>query len=56
MEELASVSKVKKYYGSYKFRVEGYSALSTKVGDSVESPEFELCGYSWQLRITCSLT
>ena len=29
----------------------GYSGLSTRVGDSTESPEFELCGHVWQLRI-----
>jgi len=51
MEEKASVSKVKRVMGSYKFRVEGYSALSTRVGDSIESPEFSICGYNWQLRI-----
>lgn len=51
MEEKSSISKVKRVTGSYKFRVEGYSALSSKVGDSIESPEFTLCGFNWQLRI-----
>eukprot|EP01035_Chromulina_nebulosa_P020604 gene20604-26714_t len=51
MEEKTSVSRVKKTTGTYRFRVEGYSALSTKVGDSIESPEFVLCGHDWQLRI-----
>jgi hypothetical protein len=44
-------SKVKKSYGSFRFSIEGYSGLSHRVGDSTESPEFELCGHTWQLRI-----
>lgn len=51
MEEKENVSKVQKTTGSYRFRVEGYSALSTKVGESIESPEFRICEYDWQLRI-----
>ena len=51
VEEKSSVSRVKKSFGVYTFRVEGYSGLSTRVGDSTESPEFELCGHTWQLRI-----
>ena len=51
VEEKSSVSRVKKSHGLYSFRVEGYSGLSTRVGDSTESPEFELCGHVWQLRI-----
>lgn len=51
MEEKYSVGKVKKTYGAFTFRVEGYSALSTRVGESIESPEFLLCGHKWQLRI-----
>ena len=50
-EEKASTSRVKRSSGSYTFRIEGYSGLSTRVGDSTESPEFELCGHMWQLRI-----
>jgi hypothetical protein len=51
MEEKSSVSRVRKTSGIYSFRIEGYSGLSTKVGESTESPEFELCGHLWQLRI-----
>ena len=51
VEEKASVSRVKKAAGIYSFRIEGYSGLSSKVGDSTESPEFDLCGHLWQLRI-----
>ena len=51
VEEKASVSRVKKAAGIYSFRIEGYSGLSAKVGDSTESPEFDLCGHLWQLRI-----
>jgi hypothetical protein len=49
MEEKASVSRVKKVSGLYSFRIEGYSGLSSKVGDSTESPEFDLCGHLWQV-------
>jgi hypothetical protein len=45
------VSKVHKSEGAYCFRIEGYSGLSQTVGDSVESPEFSLCGHTWQLRL-----
>lgn len=51
IEEKTSVSKVQKKVGHYCFRIDGYSGLSTRVGDSVESPEFNLCGHTWQLRI-----
>jgi hypothetical protein len=51
MEEKMSTSRVKKLFGSFTFRIENYSGLSTRVGDSTESPEFELCGHMWQLRI-----
>lgn len=51
MEEKSNVAKVQKNCGAYKFKIEGYSGLSTKVGDSVESPEFTICGHTWQLRI-----
>lgn len=51
MEDKECTSKVKKLIGSFRFRVDGYPNLSTKVGDSIESPEFTLCGHEWQLRI-----
>lgn len=51
VEEKTSVSKVQKKVGYYCFRIDGYSGLSTRIGDSVESPEFNLCGHTWQLRI-----
>ena len=46
-----STSRVKKLSGAFTFRVENYSGLSTRVGDSTESPEFDLCDHTWQLRI-----
>lgn len=46
-----SSARVKKLQGSFTFRIEVYSGLSTRVGDSTESPEFDLCGHVWQLRI-----
>lgn len=51
MEDKYSVARVQKSVGTYRFRIEGYSGLSVKVGESVESPEFQLCGHTWQLRI-----
>lgn len=51
IEEKSCVSRVQKSSGTYRFRIEGFSGLSTRVGDSVESPEFTLCGFVWQLRI-----
>jgi hypothetical protein len=50
-EERRNVSKVQKRIGHYSFRIEGFSGISTRVGDSIESPEFFLCGHTWQLRI-----
>jgi len=50
-ESKVSVSRVRKSSGSFTFRIEGYSGLSNRIGDSTESPEFELCSYTWQLRI-----
>lgn len=44
MEEKASNSRVKRATGMYSFRIEGYSGLNNRVGESTESPEFELCG------------
>ena len=42
---------MRKLLGAFTFRIEGYSGLSTAVGGSSESPEFDLCGHVWQLRI-----
>lgn len=51
IEGKCHVGKVQKKTGVYSFRVEGFSGLSNRVGDSIESPEFQLCGFTWQLRI-----
>ena len=51
MEEKGNVSRVKKSLGCYEFRIEDFTGLSTKVSNCVESPEFNLCGLTWQLRI-----
>lgn len=51
IEEKESVAKVQRSSGIFRFQVEGYSGVSTRIGDSIESPEFGLCGYTWQLRI-----
>lgn len=49
MEEKQSVSRVRKSSGSFTFRIEGFSGLNNRIGDSTESPEFELVGYTWQV-------
>jgi hypothetical protein len=46
-----ATSRVHRTSGTFTFRIEGYGGLSTRVGESAESPEFELCGHMWQLRI-----
>lgn len=51
MEEKSCAARMEKITGSFSFTVEGWSALPDKVGESTESPEFELCGKQWQLRI-----
>ena len=52
MEEInGSAWRVTSRKGCYYYSVEGYNALSTRVGDCIESPEFTLCGKLWQLRI-----
>jgi len=50
-EEKMSSGKVQKLVGSYTFRIDRFSGLSSNVGASTESPEFDLCGHIWQLRI-----
>lgn len=51
IEEKSCAARMEKVTGTFSFTVEGWSALPDKVGESTESPEFELCGKSWQLRI-----
>jgi hypothetical protein len=45
MEEKSSVSRVKKTSGVFTFRIEGYSGLSTKVGESsrLQNNEIVIC-------------
>jgi hypothetical protein len=50
-QERSSVSTVKKSCGSYQFRIEGFSTVPNRIGESIESPEFTLCSHIWQLRI-----
>jgi hypothetical protein len=50
-DEKHSTGKVRKLNGSFTFRVQGYSGLPQAIGVSTESPEFDLCGHVWQLRI-----
>ena len=37
--------------GIYTWTLNGYSTMSDRIGDIVESPEFEVCSKTWQLRI-----
>ena len=51
-EDKSSASRVTiKSSGSYTYRIEGYSGLTSKVGNSTESPEFILCDHVWQIRL-----
>ena len=50
-DEKHSTGRVRKLVGQFTFKINGYSGLSTVVGASTESPEFDLCGHVWQLRI-----
>jgi hypothetical protein len=50
-EEKGDRSRVKKCSGTYSFQIDGYSGLPARVSECVESPEFQLCGHKWQLRI-----
>ena len=51
MEQLSCTVSVKRHTGRFTFRIGGFPALDDSLGDSIESPEFELCGRRWQLRI-----
>jgi hypothetical protein len=51
MEVASDVSRVKRKQGCYSFQIEGFSGISHIVTDCVESPEFSLCGHTWQLRL-----
>ena len=49
--DLEHTATVQRSSGSFSFKVKGFGALPDKVGDSTESPEFELCRRKWQMRI-----
>ena len=51
MEELSYKSSVNSLSGKFSFEVDGFLNLSDEVGETIESPEFELCTRLWQLRI-----
>ncbi len=51
MEELNDQTNVSKQLGSYEYRIVGYSGMFKKVGESFLSPEFFLCGNTWQLQV-----
>ena len=52
LDEIKSaLSRVRQTTGSFTFRIDGFSGLPNAVGASTESPEFVLCGHTWQLRI-----
>ena len=45
------ISRTINNQGTYTWTLMGYSTMSDRVGDIIESPEFEVCGKTWQLRI-----
>jgi len=50
-EEKSCAAKVEKTKGTFSFTLSGWSDVPNRVGESTESPEFEICGKLWQLRI-----
>lgn len=50
-EEKSCAAKVEKTTGSFTFTLSGWSDVPNRIGESTESPEFEICGKQWQLRI-----
>lgn len=51
MEEKSCVTRVHRKFGRFSFHVMDASMLPKDIGIAVESPDFELCGYTWQLRL-----
>lgn len=51
VEEKSCISKVDRKFGRFSYQINDFSSLSTVVGCAAEGPDFELCGYSWQLRL-----
>lgn len=51
MEKKFCTSQVTKNVGTFTWSLVGFSSVSDKVGDIVESPEFIICDRLWQLRI-----
>lgn len=49
--ELSCTVNVPRQTGIFTFRIGGFPALDDKVGETTESPEFDLCRRKWQLRI-----
>lgn len=50
-EEKSCAARIERLVGTFSFTLDGWNELPDKVGESTESPEFELCGKLWQLRI-----
>lgn len=50
-EEKSCAARVQKTKGRFSFSLTGWSDVPNRVGESTESPEFEICGKLWQLRI-----
>lgn len=51
LEHISCTANVERVSGTFTFRIGGFPALKDGIGDTVESPEFDLCSRKWQLRI-----
>ena len=51
VRELSCTVNVPRQTGTFTFRIGGFPALEERVGETTESPEFDLCRRKWQLRI-----
>lgn len=51
MQEVSTVSTVKKTCGKFSHRIVGWSGLQRHVGAHIESPMVELCDRRWLLRV-----
>jgi len=50
-EVVSCTASLPRQTGTFTYRICGFPALKDGVGDTTESPEFELCRRKWQLRI-----
>ena len=47
LEHISCTANVERVSGTFTFRIGGFPALKDGIGDTVESPEFDLCSRKW---------